>query len=380
MTTIPAVPPLAPPASLAERWYRLRDRLLRDPVFQRRAAAFPLTRWIARRRARESFDLVAGFVYAQILHAVVKLKVLETVAAGPVDLGAIAAATGLPLSSARKLCAGAAALRLLQERGGGYGLGDLGAALLGNAGVLAMVEHHAILYEDLQDPVGLLRDPSRPTKLSAYWAYATQDPATLTADKVADYSRLMAASQQFIAGEVLDAYPVAGHRRLLDVGGGEGAFIRAAARRAPALECMLFDVPPVADRATAAFAADGLAQRARAFGGNMFTDPLPQGADLVSLVRVLYDHPDDRVLTLLKATRAALAPGGTLIVAEPMAATPGAETVGAAYFGFYLMAMKGGESRSPDALAGLLRQAGFSQVDTRSTRSPLLTGLLVARP
>jgi len=42
---------------LIDRWYALRDRLLADPTFQRRATAFPLTRPIARRRARALFDL-----------------------------------------------------------------------------------------------------------------------------------------------------------------------------------------------------------------------------------------------------------------------------------------------------------------------------------
>ncbi len=380
MTSVPTVPPLAPPASLAERWYRLRDRLMRSTRFQRRAAAFPLTAWIARKRARESFDLVAGFVYSQILHAVVRLRVLETVASGPLGLDAIAAATGLPVESARRLCAGAAALRILQERSGGYGLGDLGAALLGNPGVIAMVEHHALLYDDLRDPVALLRDPSRPTALSAYWAYAREAPDGLTPDKVADYSRLMAVSQQFIAAEILDAYPIARHRRLLDVGGGEGAFIRAAAARAPNLDFLLFDVPPVAERARAAFAADGLSGRCSAFGGDMFADPLPPGADIACLIRVLYDHGRERALTVLRNVRASLPPDGTLLIAEPMAATPGAETVGAAYFGLYLLAMKGGDSRSRDEIAALAREAGFSRIRPVDTRSPLLTSLLVAQP
>lgn len=47
---------------LWDRWLALCDRLLASPAFQRRAAAFPLTRPMARRRAREVFDLVAGFV------------------------------------------------------------------------------------------------------------------------------------------------------------------------------------------------------------------------------------------------------------------------------------------------------------------------------
>ena len=40
-------------------------------------------------------------------------------------------------------------------------LGPLGAAMVGNPGVAAMVEHHALLYADLADPVALLRGAAR---------------------------------------------------------------------------------------------------------------------------------------------------------------------------------------------------------------------------
>ncbi|WP_293867375.1 methyltransferase [uncultured Alsobacter sp.] len=370
------------PRRLVDWWYAVRDPLLRSERFQRWAAAFPLTRPLARRRAGELFDLVSGFVYSQILHAVVRLRLLDLVADEPMRVEAIAPAIGLDVAATRRLCSAAAAVRLLSERGEGrFGLGDLGAALLGNPGVGAMVEHHALLYEDLRDPVALLRGEVRDTALSRFWAYASaEDPGALTPAQVAAYSRLMGVSQQFIADEVLDAYSFAKHRRLLDVGGGEGAFVRTAARRHSHLSCAVFDLPAVAERARETFAAAGLTGRAEAFGGDLFRDTLPQGADLVTLVRVLYDHPRDNALAILKAVRAVVPQDGVLLVAEPMAATPGAETVGAAYFGFYLMAMKGGDARSVDEISGLLREAGFERVSPVRTRSPLFTSLIEARP
>jgi demethylspheroidene O-methyltransferase len=363
-------------------WASWRNRLIRSQGFQRWAASFPLTRGIARKRAGELFDLVAGFVYSQVLAATVRLDILEMVAQRPLPLDVIAGRTGLPAEAARRLCVAAAALRLLDDRGQGrFGLGDLGAALLGNPGISAMVRHHALLYGDLRDPVALLRGEASKTDLSAFWAYAsTAQPGALGADEVAEYSRLMAVSQEFIAGEILDAYDVSRHRCLLDVGGGEGAFVRAAAARAARTRFMLFDLPAVAERATAAFAAAGLSARAEAHGGDLFSDALPHGADAASLVRVLYDHPTPRALAILKAVRAALPQDGTLLVAEPMAGTGGAERMGAVYFSFYLLAMRGGDSRSAGELTDLLTQAGFSRVETVRTRRPLFTGLLVARP
>lgn len=370
----------APAAALRpSRLLAWRDRLLASARFQRRAVAFTPTRWLARRQASALFDLCAGFVYSQVLFACVRLRLFDLVADAPLSFDALCARLSLRPAAGEALLDAAVALRLLQRRAGGYGLGMLGAALRGNPGVSAMVEHHALLYADLRDPVALLRGQAEPS-LARFWAYASAPrPAELTAGDVAEYSALMAASQQLIADEVLDAYDVGRHRCLLDVGGGDGAFLAAVAVRAPRLRLMLFDLPAVAARSAARFDRPGIEGRFTAFGGDFLRDALPAGADLVSLVRVAFDHPDDVVLSILRAAWRALPPGGTLLLAEPMAGARGAETVGAAYFAWYLLAMGQGRPRSAPQLAALARAAGFTDLQPRRTHTPLQVSVLTAR-
>jgi demethylspheroidene O-methyltransferase len=365
----------------ADAWYALRDRLLSDPATQRLLSAFWLTRLVARRRARQVFDLCAGFVYSQVLLACVRLKVFERLRAGPMELAALAPALDLTPDSARRLLDAAVSLELLADRGDGrYGLGRHGAALLGNPAAVAMVEHHALVYRDLADPVALLRGTHPPTELSRYWAYASSGvPGGLGAGAVAAYSDLMSASQALVADEVLSAYPLARHRVLLDVGGGDGTFLSTVAARHPQLRCILFDLPAVAERAQRRFVTADLADRVRAVGGDFARDALPTGADVVSFVRVLHDHDDPTVLALLEAAWAALPPDGHVLIAEPFAGTSGAEPVGAAYFGFYLLAMGHGRARTVGELAALLHRAGFEHLRQCNTAQPLQTGVLVAR-
>ena len=374
-------PPRAAERGLRERWLGWRDRLLASPSFQAGAARFPLTRWIARRRARAVFDLVAGFVYSQVLLACVKLRVFELLAEGPRRLDDIARRIGLDGDAAARLLSAAVALRLVERRGGDrFGLGVLGAPLAGNAGLAGMIEHHEMLYADLGDPVALLRGDARaPSRLAAYWPYAgAAEPAAADADEVSAYSQLMSASQPLVAGEILAAYPLGRHRAVLDVGGGEGTFLITAGKKLPRLGLILFDLPAVAARAKRRFAAAGMGTRADAIGGSFLHDALPRGADIVTLVRVLHDHDDASVATLLGAVHAALPPGGTVLVAEPMAETPGAEPMGDAYFGFYLLAMGRGRPRSSARLIDMLAAAGFVDMRLRATHLPLQTQLLVA--
>ena len=79
---------------------------------------------------------------------------------------------------------------------------------------------------------------------------------------MADYSALMAESQPLVAADILSAYRFDRHRCLLDLGGGDGTFLTQVAKVAPSLRLMLMDLPAVADRARARFAAAGLGSRA----------------------------------------------------------------------------------------------------------------------
>ena len=159
--------------------------------------------------------------------------------------------------------------------------------------------------------VALLRGELESPKLKAFWHYAKNpDPALAAPDDVAAYSALMADSQAMVAREVLDAYDLHRHRRLLDIGGGEGAFLLAAGARHAHLDLMLFDLPAVAARAAQRFAAAGMAARASVTGGDFFRDGLPQGADIVSLVRVLHDHDEDFAVAILRRAHTALPKGG----------------------------------------------------------------------
>lgn len=380
--TLPGDPEARTRGSLVDRIWRLRDRILASPAFQRWASAFPLTRPVALHRSRRLFDLVAGFVYSQTVLATVRLGLPRFLEGRPRTPEEVAAFTGLPPDPTGRLLSAGLALDLFRRtRDGRYGLGRLGAPLVGNDALAAMLEHNLLFYRDLEDPVELLRRGARGgTHLARYWPYArSRDPTGLDPEEVAAYSTLMAASQPLVASEILDAYPFRRHRRLLDVGGGEGAFLEAVARRVPGLGLTLFDLPAVTERARRRLAGAGLEGRVELRGGDFLHDPLPAGADLVTLVRVLHDQDDHQALALLRSVRRALAPGGTLVVGEPMAGVRGAETVGGAYFALYLLAMGQGRPRRPEEVEELLRMAGFRRVRIPRARAPVLCAVAIAR-
>ncbi len=373
-----SAPPAVAPLGLRERL----DRWLTDPALYRWALRNPVGRWVARRRADGLFQLMAGFVHSQVLLGCVRLGLLEAVHARPRTPAELAQLAALDAARLAPLLDSAVALGLLEARQGGrLGLGPLGAPLVAHEGLRAMVEHNALLYADLREPLQLLQAPEA-ASMHAYWPYAAQQEAVRqerqSPEQVARYSALMASSQRFVIEELLASYPFAGHRRVLDVGGGQGGWVCELARREPHLSLMLLDLPPVAALARQKVAQAGLDGRIEVHGGS-FLEPLPRGADLVTLLRVAHDHSDEVVRGLLAAVHEALEPGGVLLLAEPMAQAQGRPAPSDAYFHFYLRAMGEGRLRTVARLQGLMAEAGFGQIERVPNPMPLHATLITGR-
>lgn len=360
---------------------RQLERLYASPTLYRWSLANPLTRWVTRRRTERLFDLMAGFVHSQVMLGCVRLDLFRLLHQAPADLDTIARRLALPAPALQRLLLSAVALGLLEHRSQGrFGLGPLGVPLATHPGIAQMIEHNHLLYEDMRDPLAFLQNAWQGS-MAAYWPYAHDAQAAEhhAQDTFRRYSELMAASQGFVVQEILSSYHFAEHRCVLDVGAGKGRFAGALARQAPHLRLQLFDLPPVLALAREAVDPD-LHDRLQFHPGSFLHDPLPAGADLITLVRVAHDHPDEVLRALLRKVHDALPLGGALLLAEPMAqpnGEPGAPSD--AYFHFYLLAMGAGRLRTPDELRHLMEQAGFSHVELVPNAMPIHTRILIGR-
>lgn len=355
------------------------NRLVARPGFQSWASRFFLTRGLAQRDGAALFDVVQGFVQSQTLMALVELDVLRRLRAGPQNAETLGQATDVAPERLQVLLQAGAALRLLKrDRSGRFRLARKGAALMGVPGLEAMIRHHRAFYSDLADPVALLRGP-RQTELSEFWPYVFGARGDIDPHVAETYSDLMAQSQRLVAEDTLRAVSFKGVQRLLDVGGGTGAFLEAVGHAVPGLDMMLFDLPQVAPQARARFNDAGMGARVSIHAGSFRDDPLPGGADAISLIRVLYDHSDDTVQALLAAVFETLPGGGRLIISEPMGGGATPDVAGDVYFAFYTLAMQTGKARSPDDISGLCGAAGFTNIRSPHPARSYVTRVLTAQ-
>ena len=356
-------------------------RLIARPRFQDVASALPFGRIIARRDGAEIFDILQGFVASQVLSALVEMQILRALLDGPARPARLGMAHGIAGDRMEELLRAGAALGLLRRRRDGrYALARKGAAILGVPGLEDMIRHNREFYADMADPVTLLRGEGE-THLARFWPYVFGAGGDIPSDVAERYSNLMAESQGLVARDTLRMLPLRGAGRVMDVGGGSGVFLSELLRRDPKASGILFDLPEVMPAARARLAQAGLEARVMLRGGDFRTDSLPEGADTISLVRVLYDHDDRTVTALLARVFEALPPGGRLVVSEPMSGGEAPERAGDVYFAFYTMAMGTGRVRSAGRIAHLCREAGFVDVRAPRSRRPYITtALSCAKP
>ncbi len=347
-------------------------RLALQPWFHRLCARVPGLSGIARAEGSALFSIVSGFVQSQALLALVELRVLHRLVDGPLATARLAPLCGVPSDRMAVLLQAGAALKLLRRRGDTWHLTTRGAAFLTVPGLEAMVRHHPVLYRDLADPVAFFRGETSP-ELAGFWPYVFGAGGAADPGLAARYSDLMADSQGLVAEDTLRLVNFSGITHLMDVGGGTGAFLAAVGQAHPTLRRTLFDLPAVVSGARARLGAD-----VTILSGSFRDEGLPQGADAISLVRVLYDHSDATVAALLANVWQALPPGGRLIISEPMSGGARPDPATDVYFTVYTLAMQTGRTRSAAEITSLLKSAGFSAMTPVRSLRPFVTSALTA--
>jgi hypothetical protein len=124
----------------------------------------------------------------------------------------------------------------------------------------------------------------------------------------------LAGRAKNVAPSLAERVPLSSARLLLDVGGGTGIYSIACLQKHAKLRAIVWDRPEVLKVASEMAAAYGIAERLECRPGDMFTDPLPAGADVILLSNVLHDWDVPECRKLIARCAAALPAGGRLLI------------------------------------------------------------------
>jgi predicted O-methyltransferase YrrM len=179
------------------------------------------------------------------------------------------------------------------------------------------------------------------------------------------------------AAFVLDAVGALSVRKLLDLGGGSGAYSIAFAQANPELRATIFDLEPVLAIAQRNIRAAGLSERIRTQPGDLLSDTFGGGYDLALLSAICHMFSPAENRDLLKRVYAALNAGGRVVVQDFILEAERTAPVFAAMFSLnMLVGTRGGSSYTAGDYQQWLEEAGFRKV--QHVRLPGMTGLMVA--
>jgi ubiquinone/menaquinone biosynthesis C-methylase UbiE len=120
-------------------------------------------------------------------------------------------------------------------------------------------------------------------------------------------------------GEALGLAQANAPVRVLDLAAGSGVWGIALAQRSPHVTVTAVDWPGVLPATRRITARLGVADRFQMVPGDLLTADFGSGHHIATLGHILHSEGEQRSLQLLKKTFAALAPGGTIAVAEFLA-------------------------------------------------------------
>jgi predicted O-methyltransferase YrrM len=183
------------------------------------------------------------------------------------------------------------------------------------------------------------------------------------------------------APAVVNAVGAGGVRRMLDVGGGSGAYSIAFAQANPGLRADILDLSPVLAIARGHIQRAGLAKRIKTKPGDLRVDALGKRYDLVLISAICHMLGPQENRDLFRRAFQALAPGGRIAVRDFILNPAKTGPRGAALFSLnMLVGTANGASYSQREYTAWLREAGFTDVNRIRLADPGSQLMLGTRP
>jgi hypothetical protein len=159
---------------LYEGYYRLKVSAFSSTKLHDAIAKVPILRVLISYEGNKIHEVMSGFVYSQILHLLVNLGVFQFLKKEGRSLDEVSQYLEISNKRSLVLLRGGCALKLICYKRDKYWLTRVGAQIVGVPGLMDMIQHNQVLYQDLIDPVKLLYGRSE-TELSHFWPYVRKE-------------------------------------------------------------------------------------------------------------------------------------------------------------------------------------------------------------
>jgi SAM-dependent methyltransferase len=308
--------------------------------------------------------IALGFMAAKHLFVANEIGVFEKLAAGPMALDELAAASGIPRRTLRISADAMVSIGLLERVEGRYCNSPAAAAFLAGA---AGPDLRPMLrfWDKLSYPRWInLENAVRGGEGQEGFFRFDEEQQQIFSTGVEAFSAPAAAA-------LATAYDFGRHRRVLDVAGGTGSFLIAILRRYPGLRGTLFELPDTCAVARRRLAREPEGARIELIEGDLVKDALPDGHDAVIAANIVHGLSEAHNLDLLRSIRNHVAGGTRLLLVDLwMDASRTQPPAALLMSGEFLIHSSEGQSYAEDDADGWLDQTGWRKLERRPLAGP----------
>lgn len=176
------------------------------------------------------------------------------------------------------------------------------------------------------------------------------------------FSKALHERSFYLAPKILRPLDLRGVRTLLDLGGGAGSYAFALLVKYPGLHATIFDRPAAVKVALAEAKRADLSGQVDVIGGDLFTDGYGGPYDVIFYSNVVHIYSPQENRRILKKIKAALKPGGRLIIVEYFLDQDNAHPPDVSSFNLMMLLFtERGRCYTWKEVTGWLKAAGFSR-------------------
>jgi ubiquinone/menaquinone biosynthesis C-methylase UbiE len=310
-----------------------------------------------------------GYTAPLMIESAVKLHVFDQLNTGEKSVEQLATASKASPRGMRMLLDGLVGLELLRKGDGRYGLTEESATFL----VSTKPSYQGGFFKHMSD------------QLMARWLKLTDIVRT---GKPASAVNQQDSGAAFFAEFVEDIFPMswpvtqilADHLNLpkatlpvsvLDIAAGSGVWGIGLAKKSPQVRVTAVDWPEVLKVTQRVAEKHGVADRFRFVAGDMHQADFGTGHNIATLGHIIHSDGEARSRALLKKVSAAMAPGGTIVIAEFLPNETRTGPANALIFAVNMLVnTKQGDTFTFGEISGWLKEAGFENCRTLENPGP----------
>ena len=317
---------------------------------------------------KKMMQLLSSLWVTQAIGSFARMGLADAMERGADDAASIAEPRGLVVDRVYRLLRALSTVGIVTEGAGGkFALTPLGRMLTSNApnsmktSAELLTEYNGEIWSKLDGALagGIAFEALKGQQLFP-WLHANPKEG-------ARFQRMMVEVHSPETPAIVAAYDFSQFKSIVDVGGGHGMLLSAILAAHPSVHGTLFDLEEGIEAAKRG--AGGPLPGASFVVGDVFTTPVPAGAEAYLFRHLLHDYDDDDCLKMLQNVRKQMKPDSRVLVLEktvPTDDTPGPGR----WLDLHVMLLTGGRERTEDEYRALFAKADFRLARVLPTAHP----------